>query len=66
MFPYWSLSSLMALEEDRQRQLELLYWHHRTIGRARPARQRPHRFLSRSVVRASAFGRRRQDSVAVA
>jgi hypothetical protein len=34
MFPYWSLSSLMALEDDRQGQLERLYWQHRTTGRA--------------------------------
>ncbi len=65
MFPYWSLGSLMALEEDRQRQLERLYWQHRTIGGARPARQRSRRLFG-SAVWANLFGRRHQDCLAAA
>ncbi len=66
MLPYWSLGSLMALEEDRQRQLERLYWQHRTAREARSAR-RPSRWLSGcSTLWAGLSGRVREDRLMAA
>jgi hypothetical protein len=66
MSPYCSLSSLMALEEDRQRQLERLYGQHRALGEARRARPRGRRPRGHSTVWGRLFGRRRQHSLATA
>ena len=66
MFPYWSLSSLMALEEDRQRQLERLCWQHRTAREAGPARLPSRQFFGRSALWAGLLGRGRKHSLAAA
>ncbi len=66
MFPYWSLSSLMALEEDRQRQLERLYWQHRTAREARPARRPSRRLSGPSALWAGLSGRGREARLAAA
>jgi hypothetical protein len=66
MFPFSSLSYLMAMEEDRQRQLERLYCQHRTVRRARPARRSLRRLLGRGTVRAKFSARRRHDYLAAA
>jgi hypothetical protein len=68
MFFSFPLSTLMVLEEDRQRQLGRLAgsWSNRNLGPAGPPRQRSRRPLGPSATWANFFGRREHRALPAA